>query len=146
MRVRDIMKTRLMSIRPDEPVETARVLMRQNRVRHLVVLDNQELVGVLSDRDVIAPDQDSPELVSDRMTRTVVTITPDATIREAANIIRGKTISCLPVVKGDELLGIITVSDLLDLIGKGAVHSAKSTERKILKARGQRFQHPITAP
>ena len=53
------------------------------------------------------------------MTSPVVTVGPDDTVRSAANVMRGRTIGCVPVVKGRKLLGIVTVSDLLDLLGHG---------------------------
>jgi CBS domain-containing protein len=67
--------------------------------------------------------------VADLMTRHVVTLTPTDTIRRAANVMRGRTIGCIPVTQGRRLVGIVTVSDLLGLLGRGAdrpIHAARA--------------------
>lgn len=63
--------------------------------------------------------------VSDLMTSDVVTTTPDATIRRIANVMRGRTIGCIPVMDGKRPVGIVTVSDLLQLLGRGIDRPAR---------------------
>ena len=57
--------------------------------------------------------------VEDVMFRHVVSGTPDSTIREAANLLRGRTVGALPILEGERLVGIVTISDSLDLLGRG---------------------------
>src|SRR3712207_864215 len=99
---------------------------RERRIRHLPVLDEGRLVGVVSDRDLrsAAPALGDPERaaalekirISDVLTREVVTARPDEPIEEAANRMRERRIGCLPVVEGDELVGIITSSDVMEAL------------------------------
>jgi acetoin utilization protein AcuB len=101
--------------------------MRQNRIRHLVVKDGRTIVGVLSDRDVRGRGaaQLTQQTVADLMTRSAVSIGPRDTVRAAANLMRGRTIGCLPVVERERLIGIVTVTDLLDLLGRGVDRSTQ---------------------
>jgi CBS domain-containing protein len=97
--------------------------MRSAGVHHLVVTAGDTVVGVLSDRD-IAPSRRKPAIppgvvVEDLMSHPVATIERDQTVRKAANLMEGRTIGCLPVTDHGKLVGIITTSDLLRLLGKG---------------------------
>jgi acetoin utilization protein AcuB len=60
------------------------------------------------------------------------------TVRQAANLLRGRTIGCLPVVEDGAILGIVTTIDLLELIGRGAERPVPKTRRWVLKDRGPR--------
>ena len=117
--------------------------MKLKGIRHLVVKNDSELVGVLSQRDLGAPDQfdfREKRRVAEVMTTHVVTASPDMSLKQAANLMRGRTIGCLPVVEEghpSRLVGIITVSDLLDLLGRGIDRPAQG-QRATLKARGPR--------
>jgi CBS domain-containing protein len=118
MRLRDIMSEAVDTIRADATVEEARRLMRRQDIRHLVVVEGDSPVGVLSAHDLRRAG--SMPGVRTAMSTPVVTATPDATIRQAANLMRGNHVSCLPLLDGRRrVVGIVTVSDLLDLIGKG---------------------------
>jgi acetoin utilization protein AcuB len=86
------------------------------------------VVGVLSDRD-ISPRRRNPSVpvgktVEDVMSAPVATIDSHQTIRRAANVMEGRTIGCLPVTDNGKLVGIITTSDLLRLLGKGGERPA----------------------
>jgi CBS domain-containing protein len=59
------------------------------------------------------------------MTSQVVTVRVNDTIRSVANVMRGRTIGCVPVMDGKRLVGIVTVSDLLRLLGRGIERPAK---------------------
>jgi len=103
-------------------------LLKENEIRHLPVLKDGKLVGILSERDI---KQASPSpataleireiyyllakvKVKQIMTRRPYTITSTATIEEAALILREKKIGCLPVVDDGKLVGILTETDILD--------------------------------
>jgi CBS domain-containing protein len=55
----------------------------------------------------------------------LVTVDPLATVRKTANLMRGRTIRCVPVVEGKRLVGIVTVSDLLELLRRGVARPAR---------------------
>jgi CBS-domain-containing membrane protein len=74
--------------------------------------------------------------VGDLMTEKLVVVRPDTTIREAANLMRGHSVNCLPVFNGqDRLKGIVTVVDLLELIGRGNERPMSAAPRPVLKNR-----------
>jgi len=139
IRLRDVMKTNVASVSPRESAETAWNQMRTRRIRHLVVLDGRDVVGVLSDRDLAGSGSlRKVESVGDVMSEPVVAGHPEMTLRQAANQLRGRSIGCLPVMENDRLVGIVTTTDLLELIGRGQEHPVSKRERPILPRRGPR--------
>jgi CBS domain-containing protein len=96
--------------------------MKKKRIHHLIVMDGSDVVGVLSDRDAggrSGAGVRQRALVAELMSPHVVSLDPDATVRKAANLMRGRTIGCIPVIDGRRLVGIVTVSDLLEIVGRG---------------------------
>lgn len=141
MRLQDIMATAVDTVRPGDAAEAAWQKMRIDHVRHLVVMDEGKPVGVVSDRDLgsVRGEQFRRErLVNEVMAEPVVLARPTTTIRQAANLMRGRSIGCLPVVKGRKLVGIVTTTDLLELLGRGAERPSPIGRRPVLKARGPR--------
>lgn len=139
MRLREIMKTRVESISPNESAEAAANRMRSARIRHLVVQDGKKIVGVVSDRDIGRLGSFRQiETVEEVMSAPVVTASPDSTLREAANLLRGQTIGCLPVMERGKLVGIVTITDVLALVGRGAERPVPKSRRGVMKGRGSR--------
>ena len=139
MRLREIMKTKVETITSSEPAATAFERLRANRIRHLVVTHGQQVVGVLSDRDLARRASDRVgQSVEEAMTSPVVTATPDTTLRQAANLMRGHAIGCIPIVADHRLAGIVTVTDLLELIGRGVERPMTKAPRWVMKDRGPR--------
>jgi acetoin utilization protein AcuB len=137
MRVQDIMRTRVETVSPRESAAVAFERMRRARIRHLVVQDGKRVVGVLSDRDVTGMGSlRQVETVEDVMTSPAVTCSPDLTLRQAANLLRGRTMGCLPVLENGKIVGIVTTTDLLETIGAGIERPVPSSRRWILKDRG----------
>src|SRR5512136_1288585 len=119
------------TIGPDASFYEARALIHDKGVRHLPVVDkNNVLVGIVTDRDIreAAPSDATllsvQELnylletlkVSSFMTpkEKLITITPDTIIEEAVQLMHDNKIGCLPVLEGDKLYGIFTETDALD--------------------------------
>jgi CBS domain-containing protein len=129
MRIREVMSTPVHTVPPRMRLDEAAAVMRQHSVRHLVVKDASRIVGVLSHHDLAesASDADAKR-VEDLMSLNVVTIKADETVRKAANLMRGRNVGCLAVTERGTLAGIITLSDLLILLGKGG-------ERRVPAAR-----------
>ena len=116
------------TISPDASVPQAIEIMQTNKVRKLPVMDQGQLVGLVSQSDI---DRASPSMatsfssgeiaylfsklkVAKVMSRNPVTIGPDALLEEAAIVMRDRKIEMLPVMDQGKLVGVITESDLLD--------------------------------
>lgn len=142
MRIEEIMTTGVKTTRPDAAAADARSAMKLHQIHHLVVLEGRDVVGVVSERDLGGRRGRAPEVrVADVMAPTPVTATPRTTVRAAANLLRGRSIGCLPVVDGKKLVGIVTTTDLLSLIGRGAERPVAESRRWTLKQRGNRRKH-----
>jgi acetoin utilization protein AcuB len=137
MRVGDIMKRKVETISAGEPVGAAVERMRQRRIRHLVVMRGKEIAGIVSDRD-LASLTPGDARVEEVMSAPAVSATSDMTIRKAANLLRGRSIGCLPVMEDGDLVGIVTTTDLLERIGHGTERIVSKGKRWILKGRGPR--------
>jgi acetoin utilization protein AcuB len=138
MRVQDVMTEDVKTIAPTATAEDAWNLMRLHRIHHLVVGKGGRVAGVLSDRDVggrRGASVRSSRIVADLMTSPAVTAEPTMTVRQAANLMRGRSIGCLVVVESGRTIGIVTVSDLLQLVGRGLDRGARTTERRNLHYR-----------
>jgi acetoin utilization protein AcuB len=132
MRVFEVMTQGVQTVAATMPAPDAWELMRRKRIHHLIVTQGKDVVGILSDRDVGGPagvGVRAGHTVADLMTRHVVTVGRNETIRAVANMMRGRTIGCMPVVDNDRLVGIVTVSDLLRLLGRGIDRPAKQGRR-----------------
>ena len=126
-----IMHTDLITVPPEATLVEARKLIEQKRIDHLLVVnDKGKLVGLLSDRDLRqywaspATTLSAHELgylldkitVKMIMVKTVVTVAPDTTIERAAYIMQTHNISSLPVMADDELVGIVTSTDVMAVL------------------------------
>ena len=121
--VRDSMTRELVTVGPETAAAEALALCRENRIRHLPVLEGGRLVGVISDRDLRAAipalgDSARAEAlqhvrVASEMIRDAVTARPEDPIEDAAMMMYERKIGCLPVIDGEDLVGIVTSSDVL---------------------------------
>jgi acetoin utilization protein AcuB len=117
--------------------------MKTGGVHHLLVEKDREIVGVVSERDLGGTKLAARAgVVADVMTENVVTASPEATIRQAANLLRGRSIGCLPVVEEGRAVGIVTTTDLLELIGRGVEKPIERSTRWTLRDRGARRAGP----
>jgi CBS domain-containing protein len=138
MRVQDVMTRGVFTIAPTLPAEDGYNLMRTRGVHHLVVADEGGVAGVLSERDTGGRQGSSVRrnrTVAELMTPRVVTVPPTTTVRKAANLMRGRSIGCLVVTDRNRIVGIVTVADLLELVGRGVDRPVASTTRWTLKHR-----------
>lgn len=143
MRLQDLMSTRVESISCNATAAEALARMRGLRVRHLIVSDGGKAVGVLSDRDLEnLGTMAAVETAGERMSHPIVTAAPETTVRQAANLLRGRTIGCLPVMVGGRVVGIVTTTDLLELIGRGSERPVPKSRRWTLAGRGAARRAP----
>jgi acetoin utilization protein AcuB len=127
MRVKDLISRTPVTVGRATPVLEARRMMLERRVRHLLVTENEKLVGIVTDRD-IRLNMPSPattlsvwELnyllarltVGEVMTKSVIVVEPERDAREAAAILLSEKIGALPVLDGETLIGIVTETDFL---------------------------------
>lgn len=126
-----IMHTDLITVSPDTSLVDARALVAEKQIDHLLVVDDKKkLVGIVSDRDLKkywaspATSLSTHELnyllqqvlISMVMVKTVVTVPTSTTIERAALIMQQHHISALPVMEEDELVGIITSFDVVNVL------------------------------
>jgi acetoin utilization protein AcuB len=138
MRVQDVMTAGVQTISPTATADDAWTMMAIKGVHHLVVKDAARVVGVISANDLggkRGARMRQNRLVADLMTAGVVTMQPTATVRQAANLMRGRSVGCLVVATGDSVVGIVTISDLLELIGRGLDRGVATNKRWTLKHR-----------
>jgi acetoin utilization protein AcuB len=147
MRLADIMSTPVITIAPGEAADRAWDAMRQAGTHHLVVTTAKDVVGVVSDRDLGGANGKSVRAgkqVADLMSKRPVTATASTKIRDAANLMRGNSIGCLPVIERGKLVGLVTTSDLLELIGRGVEKPVALSERPTLPRRSSKSK--VTEP
>lgn len=138
MRLQDIMKESVETVGPGDTADAAFERMRRRRIRHLVVMDGSRVAGILSQRDIASAEARQGRAVVELMSAPAVTAEPRTTVREAANLLRGRTLGCLPVLAKGKLLGIVTTTDLLELLGRGAERPVPRPGRRTLERRGPR--------
>lgn len=107
----------VISIAPNRPVFDALVILAEYRIGALVVLENEKLVGIFSERDyareVILKGRSSKTThISDVMTHNVVCASPDDTVQQAMTLMTSKNFRHLPVVKDDKVIGMLSLVDL----------------------------------
>lgn len=106
------------SIAPSALVIEAVKMMAEKRVGALLVLDNGKLKGVISEQDytrkIVLHDRQPENLrVDEAMTSPVMTTKPDQTIQEGMAVMTEKRIRHLPVMEGGELVGLVSIGDLV---------------------------------
>ena len=125
LRVEQYMSTDLLTVNEDQAIDLVANLMDWPRIHHVPVEDNEHrLAGLVSHRPLLrflASDEgrgaDGPIPVSRVMVTDLVTAGPDTTTLEAIDLMREHRISCLPIVKEDRLIGIVTEHDFMRIAG-----------------------------
>ena len=116
--VRDIMTTEPCALASGASAMEAAQVMRDNDIGDVVVLEEERLVGIVTDRDIVVrvlAEQTDPSAVrlADICSRDLTTIAPDASVGEAVRLIREKSIRRLPVVEEDgQVIGIVSLGDI----------------------------------
>ena len=108
----------IFSIEPGTTVYRALEIMQEKNVSSLVIVENEKLIGIFTERDyarkVILKGKSSRETpVGDIMTENLITVTPDNTIDHCMQLMTGKFIRHLPVVENDKLIGLVSIGDLV---------------------------------
>lgn len=127
MLVQDIMTKNVVAIDPEMPISDVNKLMEQRNIRHFPILEKLQLIGIVSDRDIRVVGSEHPKApkgvtLKDHVRRImkspVLTAHPLDPIEEAAKVLRENKIGAMPVLNGDELVGIVTGIDFLEAMVK----------------------------
>lgn len=145
MLVREYMTTTVLSLNESSMLVDAALIIRRTGKRHIpVVRDDGRVVGIVTDRDVarmapsllshITPEEYNAIFESTPITMAMtagpVTVTPETSMRDAVALLYARKIGALPVIDGEALVGILTVTDalqLLDSILRGMGESSGAT-------------------
>ena len=125
--VRDIMTREPIILGRNDTLDLAEDIMNLRRIRHMPVVDEGSIVGIVSQRDLFRSALVTALgfgrktqtaiiktiKIKEIMTEHVITISPDASVKEAARMMIDKKIGCLPVVDGENLVGLLTETDIL---------------------------------
>ena len=134
LRVRDVMSREVHTVKRNDELAIADALMKQERVRHLPVLDEDgEVCAVVSQRDLfrgallraLGYGSRAEELmlkqvaVKEAMSTEIQTTAPDTPVADAARVMIERKIGCLPVIENGRLVGIVTETDFVRLVAEG---------------------------
>lgn len=126
-----IMTKDVIALNYKDDLETAELLFKKHNIRHIPVVKGQSIVGMLSYTDLLrisfadAVDEYDSEIdtvvynmftIEQVMAKTVVSVTPETTIKQVAKILGEKEFHALPVVEDYKLVGIVTTTDLINYL------------------------------
>jgi acetoin utilization protein AcuB len=132
MRICDLMTKNLVSVKMDDKLSTVKELFDRLKFHHLLVVESGKLVGVVSDRDLLKAlspklgtvsesETDTATLnkrVHQVMTRSPISLHPEASVQDAVEIFNTHRISCIPIVNIDrQPVGIVSWRDVLRALG-----------------------------
>jgi CBS domain-containing protein len=116
MHIRDVMTPNPKCVGPNDSIQSAARIMRDEDTGVVPICEGDRAVGIITDRDIvvraIAEDGQLNRPVRDFATRNVVSVTPDMSTREAAELMSEHQVRRLPVVEGERLVGIVSIGDL----------------------------------
>ncbi|MDG1730634.1 MAG: CBS domain-containing protein [Algibacter sp.] len=128
-----IMTQDVITLKQTDSLETAEKLFKKNKIRHIPVVDDSEIIGMLSYSDLlrlsfadvtIGDDSSADAMVYNMLTtgqvmkRSIVTVSSSKSIKEVAEILATKEFHALPVVNNNILIGIVTTTDLINYLIK----------------------------
>ena len=125
--VREIMMGSPVTLKPEDTLDLANDVITLGRIRHIPVVDTGQLVGLLSERDLMGAAASrifglrqksktallKSVLIREVMKKRVITVTPETSIEDAARLMADKKIGCLPVVSDGAIVGLMTTTDIL---------------------------------
>lgn len=160
LRVENVMQDEVVTLQRGDRLDLADDVMRLGRIRHMPVLDSGNIVGVVSNRDLLAAglsralefDRQQRRAflrsveVSEVMSEQVVTIAPDAPLREAAEMMVKQGVGCLPVVKPEgTFVGLVTETDVIRAGWLRSDEPSSAPEEGPLAGLGGRIDHEMAA-
>ena len=140
MRVADVMTTPVHTIAGSADAAAAWEQMRLHGIGHLVVVDEKRPTAVVSNADLGGRNGAAVRIgrrVDDLVGDKAVFVTPQTSVKDAANLMRGHGVDCLTVMDDGKLQGVVTASDLVELLGRGIERPFARGVRPTLKNRGR---------
>ncbi len=131
--ISEIMSKNIIALNRDDDLETAEILFKRHKIRHIPVVNGEIIIGMLSYSDLLRisfadavfdNEEEVDTLVYNMFTidqvmvKNVVTVSPTATVKDVAKILSEKEFHALPVVEEGSLVGIVTTTDLLKYLLK----------------------------
>jgi CBS domain-containing protein len=124
---KEIMMGSPVTLKPQDTLDLANDVISLGRIRHIPVVEDGRLVGILTERDLMGAaaikifslKQKSKSallknvLIKDMMKTRVMTVTPDTPIKDIAHLMADKKIGCVPVVSAGAVVGLVTTTDIL---------------------------------
>lgn len=151
MRVEDLMTSHVFTVDPHDLIDRVFFLIHYEKVRHIPVIEKGKVIGMVSDRDMykaLGPKSNSNAIESNKsgtelyvitkkvqniMRRGIISITPDALVSDAAELMANNKIGALPVIKNDKLVGILSSTDILKVFSK-LEHAKEQREQRIAES------------
>jgi CBS domain-containing protein len=122
MNIRDVMTPNPRTVSPEDSIQRAACVMRDEDTGVVPVVDNGRTVGVVTDRDIVvravADGGEMNRPVRDIVSGNVVSVRPDMSTREAAELMSEHQVRRLPVLENERLVGIVSIGDLAVKEGK----------------------------
>ena len=133
MRISAIMTRAALTDRPDDDLAAAARKMWEQQTGSLLVLEGEDLVGIITERDVLravatGTPLDTP--VAEVMSKDLITVEPGTSLREAARIMTERWIRHLPVLEAGRLVGVVSQRDLAGVLA-GALNEPEDLHRLI---------------
>lgn len=116
---RDLMRTKVISVHPDDKVAGVDLLMVRKSLGGVPIVDNEEIVGILTQRDIMISRLRTSIAglpVENIMTKNPITVAPNASIKKILGLMLGHEIERIPVVENNKLVGLIDESSILSII------------------------------
>lgn len=129
--VSEIMTSDVITLNQTNGLETAEMLFKENNIRHIPVVSGEVIIGMLSYTDLLrisfadVMDENSDDIdtvvyemftIDQVMAKNLVSVHPNTTIKEVAEILAKKEFHALPVIDKDKLVGIVTTTDLINYL------------------------------
>ena len=140
MAVADVMAFRVVTVSPDDTVQVAIARMLEENVGSVAVCEGDRLAGIFTERDVLRLAGEGPDFaevrVGDVMTTQLVTLAPDDDILDAARLMGERKIRHLPVLEGENLLGVVGIREvvraLVERLWRSHDEEARERARELL--------------
>jgi len=126
-----IMTTDVITLNNSDSLETAESIFKSKNIRHIPVVNGEAIIGILSYTDLLrisfadAVDEDSGSVdsivynmfsIEQVMAKNLISVAPNTTIKEVAEILSKKEFHAIPIIDNDKLVGIVTTTDLINYL------------------------------